>query len=652
MSSSLYKPVLIRLLSYLDSTPYSRETEFEDERLRELTPEDLMRWFNKQVFGSEAPGENDKALVRSSAVDYWKKAISYFMPNKLMQWNEINRVGNPTKSTLVNNLLKRVKKLEVRKLGVTPKARRPLTEDEFRKIVTILKEAERGNTWSYGVPAQLCFQVHLIARMDDTMNVLLENVDVHPRFPFCLKTRLKWSKNVREERDAPWQIMIGSRDSVFCVMINLALWLEVYFENYSYAMDSPYLFAFSADCRIPEGGTNCKNALKYILMSNIFKNSNLRLDDNDCLGSHSLRKFGATRARRCGVSKDEKDTRGRWKCRRVSDVYEDIELPWPDLKVAASLCIGGPCKYKVVDKYVNDDFLLNIVGAGMNLRLKRGVTLCLARALLYFTFKSRGTSAVPENLSSRIMRAYEGIQRRTGDSSYVNPVECVALAASGNEGEVYLDEVGSLGGGEAQDVARAGGEGRESEGGGTVGNDDMFSERSVKEQLRVMQSSLYQMRYQIEELTKKIELDQVNHKRQYQNINTNMKRMANSPGRPISTQPRGGISNTQSNYVGTVSLSPTPRTIFDLWDEWTVGLGGRKPAKDFTSMERGKVKYKYCRRKVVWDTISKMVRGGMTAHAAMDKILDTYGRYLPLTKLINIMLRDRKNGTVPSALEV
>ena len=86
--------------------------------------------------------------------------------------------------------------------------------------------------------------------------------------------------------------------------------------------------------------------------------------------------------------------------------------------------------------------------------------------------------------------------------------------------------------------------------------------------------------------------------------------------------------------------------------EWTVGIGGRKPAKDFTAAERGKVKFKYCRRKVVWDCITRLVRSGMTAHTAMDKILIEYGRYNSLTKIINMMLRDRKDNTIPLRLRV
>ena len=46
------------------------------------------------------------------------------------------------------------------------------------------------------------------------------------------------------------------------------------------------------------------------------------------------------------LHKDEKDIRGRWKgTGRVSDVYDDVELPLPDAKVAEKLCGGGPCFY-------------------------------------------------------------------------------------------------------------------------------------------------------------------------------------------------------------------------------------------------------------------------------------------------------------------
>jgi hypothetical protein len=60
-------------------------------------------------------------------------------------------------------------------------------------------------------------------------------------------------------------------------------------------------------------------------------------------------------------------------------------------------------------------------------------------------------------------------------------------------------------------------------------------------------------------------------------------------------------------------LSPTPRTLGVLWQEWTDGIGGRKAARLFTREERGKCKHKYHRRKIVWDRIRLLVNAGHTA---------------------------------------
>ncbi len=81
------------------------------------------------------------------------------------------------------------------------------------------------------------------------------------------------------------------------------------------------------------------------------------------LGSHSIRKYAAAHTRKCGCNKDEKDIRGRWKSiGQVSDVYDDLELPYPAAKVAEKLAIGGACYYlfpnedsSIDDGVVDDD---------------------------------------------------------------------------------------------------------------------------------------------------------------------------------------------------------------------------------------------------------------------------------------------------------
>jgi hypothetical protein len=72
----------------------------------------------------------------------------------------------------------------------------------------------------------------------------------------ALKARLNWSKNVSNERNAPWQIVLGSMDTAFCVLASLSLWMELELEG------KPQCAAFSIvlcdDNSIPAGGKSQK----------------------------------------------------------------------------------------------------------------------------------------------------------------------------------------------------------------------------------------------------------------------------------------------------------------------------------------------------------------------------------------------------------
>jgi hypothetical protein len=97
------------------------------------------------------------------------------------------------------------------------------------------------------------------------------------------------------------------------------------------------------------------------------------------------------------------------------------------------------------------------------------------------------------------------------------------------------------------------------------------------------------------------------------------------------------------------TLSPNPRTLSLLWQEYQFGIGGRRPARSFTAKERGRVKHMYHRRKVVWDVLDTLVRGaGMTAPHAIEKIYSVYGvNQSNLLSLMNRMRVDRKRGGHP-----
>ena len=184
-TNSKYKATLDTCMSFFHGQEYCREKEYTVEERNALTPNDVVCWMNLKTFGIEDPPVDANPVhARSSSLEFWKKAISFFMPNRLIPWNSTSREGNPTKSIEVNDLIKRVKKKEVRKQGVAPQSRRSMTEREFRLLHSILQKYSGDNDiiWRFGVPALVNYQFHLIARIDNATQILLDPVQVHSQF--------------------------------------------------------------------------------------------------------------------------------------------------------------------------------------------------------------------------------------------------------------------------------------------------------------------------------------------------------------------------------------------------------------------------------------------------------------------------------------
>jgi hypothetical protein len=91
--------------------------------------------------------------------------------------------------------------------------RRAITEVEYQSLHAVLRDVSNSMLWRYGMSALINFQFHIVGRIDDTTQVLIDHLHVHDSFSNCLKTKLNWSKNVGDERDAPWQIILGSMDT-------------------------------------------------------------------------------------------------------------------------------------------------------------------------------------------------------------------------------------------------------------------------------------------------------------------------------------------------------------------------------------------------------------------------------------------------------
>ena len=81
--------------------------------------------------------------------------------------------------------------------------------------------------------------------MDDCCKWRRENLGVHNVHDKAAKAHLAWSKNVIDEQAAPWQHIFRCMDFVFCTLLNVGLWLEVFHSIHHDGHVWPMVFSLS-----------------------------------------------------------------------------------------------------------------------------------------------------------------------------------------------------------------------------------------------------------------------------------------------------------------------------------------------------------------------------------------------------------------------
>jgi hypothetical protein len=110
-----YQNILIGLVSFLDGQAYHKGTVFPQERLGAITAEDILTSMNFKAFGSTPHPQPDANPAKCcfSSLLFWKKALTFYMPNKHHAWDSLLSRGNPTHSREILDLIKFIKKKEV-----------------------------------------------------------------------------------------------------------------------------------------------------------------------------------------------------------------------------------------------------------------------------------------------------------------------------------------------------------------------------------------------------------------------------------------------------------------------------------------------------------------------------------------------------------
>ena len=146
-------------MNFRDSpeVPYTMATVFTQEQLLTITPEQLCQWLKYKVYGDPDPGEDDRpSLGRANTLMFAKKAISFYMPNKITTWSVETNKGNPTRSIPINDLICKVKKMQVRHTGKESSARRSLEPAEFYQTLKLLQQSHDIKK-QFMVPAAMKF---------------------------------------------------------------------------------------------------------------------------------------------------------------------------------------------------------------------------------------------------------------------------------------------------------------------------------------------------------------------------------------------------------------------------------------------------------------------------------------------------------------
>ena len=631
------------MMSFIHHGMHFREDHvFSRAELLAVTPERLMEYLLLKIYhDSDANPDVDPPIYyRTNTIKSWKKAWSYFMVNKNVPWNEVARQGNPTRCTQIGSLIKAMKKMETARRGVPSKARRALTSQEYEQIIEFAASNQNSEigTW---LAAFNAIQYNLIGRVDDTAKLRSPDVKPFEQYPnYGITARLCWSKNVMEERDAPTQILFGAMDWRYCALSNLAPWLEHHFTLNP--EDNAYYFGIEGKQDPNSIKTSAANQLKII-----FDNQEFNFFGDGLTGTHSLRKFSVNVARRNGCSKDDTDHRGRWKGdSRQQDTYADTTIPYVDAKVAAALCKGGPIAFVVREELgITDQWILDYVVPHMAEHLPRQVSIVLGRALLWKIFHRSGHD-LPSEIRERVMDAYSDLVGPAVVEEGENPVQKIPLGVAGVDSELIIDEI--MGGG-----------GEDNGGNPNGGHGDYRSNNGLhRQEVRLLSSQVLHLRRELSDSIAELERRDAVFKQKLTKLNNNISRLAAAPGRrSIANVGARGMEggppgDGQPTRRLVASLGSRPKTLHDLWVEYSLGTSGKKAARDFSDSERGKVKSVYSFRLKFWEKCDELVRGGLTADVACDKIYQAYGASNSITTILRAMKKDKDRGEWPPSLHL
>ena len=659
-----YLAPFLDFMGFIDNKVYTKGATFTKERLMSLQPKHVLAYLTHKAFGvTRRQADSRPSYARSNHIKNIKMKLSHFMPSGAA-WADLpsGGHGNPTRHKLINKLIADIIQFEIRGEGSDARDVRDQTVMELQKELELFRQ-HKDPICRYRNPLMGLYQYNFITRADDVCNFKLDAPKSHPLFEFTLAQKVNWSKNVRDHRNCPDQLLLASMDHKTCLTLALVLWLEYFLNNYP---DAEYMMTQAR----PEGKSKKehkkftaaiskthRNRLNQVVWKNESFKGIYKGSDKRPLGLHSKRKMGSTQAKRRGASGDYVDHRGRWVAKKgsriVNAVYIDPEDTYADAVVASKLALGGPIKYKVkaeVSSVITLPFLSEHVVPRIAQRFPQDPKLIQAFGVAMLWLALDGEAAedldVPTNIKERITAAYEAINV---ENKPEQPIERVPLHVYRSEDETTIDEVVQRQqAGAADDEAQVPLDGSS---GATnhVLQTLVCQQRNLQRQFEDLQTQMHQMD----------QSNRVHMENKFRAVNNNVRRFGGTiqsglsrqdPQRQAQVQ-RAAAERAPGTYVrhGRVwpKLSPNVKDLMVLWGEYEHGIAGGKPAKSWTREERGgggnnKVKQTFYRRNNIWKIQKLLINKGHSVYDANAIIETTYGSGSSITAISAGIVRDRK----------
>ena len=132
-----YHAHLVPLMKHIHRRSFSSKHKWTRPELLAVTPKKIMTFLKIRIYGdaNADPDVTPPKKYRSNTIKSWKKAWSFFMVNKMTNWDEVTKRGNPTRCVELNALIGSLIKMEVARRGMLSHARRSLLADEYTRII-------------------------------------------------------------------------------------------------------------------------------------------------------------------------------------------------------------------------------------------------------------------------------------------------------------------------------------------------------------------------------------------------------------------------------------------------------------------------------------------------------------------------------------